>query len=152
MRAVAKKIALLALFALYIGVVLCLTVFRFQTHYATRQLNLRLGIALIEAYKNEGFWPFMRLFAGNIGWFVPFGFLLPMIWKRGCFWAVALSGFAFSLAIETAQYLFRKGWAELDDLILNTLGVVIGYLLHMLWRRLRGARRDNSCSQTGHAG
>ncbi|MCL2672309.1 MAG: VanZ family protein [Clostridiales bacterium] len=137
-----KKIALSVLFILYIGIVLRLTVFRFQTYYETRQLNLTLGVALITVYNDEGFWPFMRLFAGNIGWFVPFGFLLPLLWKRGKFWMIVLSGFLFSLAIETAQYIFRKGWAELDDLILNTLGVVVGYLFYVVWRRWREKRAE----------
>ncbi|MCL2519281.1 MAG: VanZ family protein [Oscillospiraceae bacterium] len=122
------------IFAIYILVVLKLTVFR--AGYVERQINLTLFIDLIETYKNAELWTFLRLFLGNIGWFVPFGFLLPVLLKKERFWKVAALGFMFSFVIETLQYIFRKGVAELDDLILNTLGVVVGYCLYKLFLKL----------------
>ena len=117
------------LFALYLVVLLKLTVFRGNT-YAYRILNLKLFVALADVYRRHGLRQFLWLFGGNIGCFVPFGFLLPVLWRRAKFWHIAAAGFAFSLAIEATQYIFRVGIAELDDLILNTLGVVTGYALY----------------------
>lgn len=67
----------------------------------------------------------------NILMFVPFGYLLPQFrrlsWRR-----VVLSGFLFSLLIETSQLIFRFGVFQTDDLIDNTLGAGLGYLLYYI--------------------
>ena len=45
------------------------------------------------------------------------------------------SGIAFSFLIESLQYLFILGQADADDVIFNTLGLLIGYLLYRLHDR-----------------
>lgn len=53
---------------------------------------------------------------------------------------VLLIGFLLSLGIEISQYIFGTGVTEVEDLILNTLGTALGYLLwnlFRLWRRRR---------------
>lgn len=63
----------------------------------------------------------------NILMFLPLGFLLPVIWKE--FWnfkRTAVFGFAFSLAIELSQ-IFTYRLTDVDDLITNTLGAILGY-------------------------
>jgi glycopeptide antibiotics resistance protein len=69
----------------------------------------------------------------NILLFVPFGFLLPFIWPNiNKFRYVVLSGFSFSLLIELSQLLNNRS-TDVDDLILNTLGAILGYLLFRLF-------------------
>src|SRR5687768_10622336 len=69
-------------------------------------------------------------FIGNVIAFVPFGFLLPLIASRlRSFTLMLRSTFIFSLLIEIAQLLFQVGAFDVDDLFLNTLGGVIGFLL-----------------------
>lgn len=65
--------------------------------------------------------------AGNIVFLIPLGLLAPFIfskfsWKK-CL-ALALSS---GLAIETVQVLLQVGIFDIDDVILNVLGVMIGY-------------------------
>ena len=62
---------------------------------------------------------------------VPFGFLLPLIsHKTRSFWRVAKYGILFSLSIELTQYLFSDiRTANIDDLILNTIGCMVGFLV-----------------------
>lgn len=70
---------------------------------------------------------------------VPFGFLVPLMWKPlSRFWRVALSGFCFSFLIETSQLLNHRG-TDVDDLIMNTLGAVIGFGLYKVWDYLTGS-------------
>ena len=126
-----KKTIFLLLLIANILFVLRLTLFRPFT-YAERQINLRLFIGLADIYKNVGTWQFFRLFIGNIGWFVPFGFMLTALLKKKVFIKVVTLGFTFSFSIEMLQYVFRKGVAELDDLILNVFGAVLGYFLYRL--------------------
>ena len=132
-----EKAACLAVFSLYMLALLYITVFRPGIYYSERQLNLALFANLIDICRNGAPGEFPRLFLGNIGWFAPFGFLLPMLLKRKSLVITTALGFALSLFIETVQFVFHKGVAELDDLILNTAGVAIGYLLYRLCKSAR---------------
>jgi glycopeptide antibiotics resistance protein len=122
------------IFVIYIFVVLKLTIFR-ETTLSEREVNLTLFQDLINVYKTRTTWQFIRLFVGNIVWFVPWGFLIPMIYKNNKFF-VSLSGFAFSLAIEILQFALKKGLFEIDDLILNTIGAILGYSLYLCTRKI----------------
>ncbi len=85
-----------------------------------------------------------RLFAlniiGNVAAFIPFGLLLPTVRSRRHYFGHALaSGILFSLLIETVQLVTRVGTFDVDDIMLNAAGCVIGYLLFRLLQ-LRGRR------------
>ncbi len=72
---------------------------------------------------------------GNIVMFLPFGFFAALLWREfGWKRALAL-GFGITLFIECWQLLVGRT-SDIDDLILNTLGVVCGYLLWRLAQRL----------------
>ena len=78
---------------------------------------------------------------GNVIGFIPYGFILPVIahkCRRGIF--IITSGFALSLLVETVQLFARVGCFDVDDLILNTLGAAIGYLLFVVCNYLRRKR------------
>ena len=65
---------------------------------------------------------------GNIIPFVPFGFLLPMISeKANSFTRVLFVGFGFVLLVEIFQFFTRLGSFDVDDVILNMFGILIGY-------------------------
>ena len=75
---------------------------------------------------------------GNVIGFIPYGFILPVIIHRcrnGSF--IILSGFALSLTVETIQLVTRSGCFDVDDLILNTLGAAMGYLIFAVCDHLR---------------
>ena len=63
----------------------------------------------------------------NILLFLPLGFLTPLLWRDFCrLRNTLLLGFSFSLFVETAQLLtFRV--TDVDDLIMNTAGAVLGF-------------------------
>ena len=64
----------------------------------------------------------------NFCMFIPFGIWLPLGIKAfRIFWKTYLAGFAFTLFIECIQLLFRRGIFELDDILGNTVGTMIGY-------------------------
>lgn len=69
---------------------------------------------------------------GNIVIFIPFGFLAPFVKserKRGLAFVMAM-GFLISMLVEVIQLVTGFGAFDVDDLILNTLGTVIGYCLY----------------------
>ena len=70
----------------------------------------------------------------NILLYVPLGYLLPFVWpklekKR----MVVLIGFLCSCATELTQLIFRLGWCELDDIVGNTLGCLLGCLIYKMF-------------------
>lgn len=66
----------------------------------------------------------------NIILFMPLGFLLPTIWPQfRTIKNVAYTGLFFSLAIELSQLLNHR-ITDIDDLLMNTLGAIIGYLIY----------------------
>lgn len=72
---------------------------------------------------------------GNILAFLPFGFFLPIISAANRkFLNVALYTFEFSLGIELVQLSFQVGTFDVDDLIMNTIGGVLGFILYWLFR------------------
>lgn len=79
----------------------------------------------------------------NILLFMPLGFLIPLIWnKRNKLKYSLLYGFLFSLLIETSQ-LFNFRQSDIDDLILNTLGSLIGYIIFKLFSMIIKPKTNN---------
>ena len=71
--------------------------------------------------------------------FAPLGFLLPAYFERYRHWGRTLAaGFLTSLTVELIQ-LFTFRATDVDDLIMNTLGTLVGFLLAKLVLRRRTA-------------
>lgn len=69
----------------------------------------------------------------NILLFVPFGFLAPMLWKYNrSFFRMTLLGFITSVMIESTQLVSKRGFFEIDDIILNTFGTMCGYFAFLI--------------------
>lgn len=69
----------------------------------------------------------------NIIMLMPLGFLLPLIWKQyERLSRTVFFGFCFSFLIECAQ-LFNRRQSDIDDLIMNTLGALIGFFIWKFW-------------------
>lgn len=124
---------LLVLFAIYI-----IAVFQVTGIPDVKNFLPQLNINLIPSIPLWHLRQYAVHYVLNIFMFIPFGLLLPCLWK--CFSKLRftlLAGFCFSLGIELLQLLtFRV--TDIDDLITNVLGTVIGYLLaklciHMHW-------------------
>lgn len=60
---------------------------------------------------------------------MPFGFLLPIAFRKiNLFWKVIGVGFIVDLFIEVFQYITKTGSFDVDDIILNMIGIALGYL------------------------
>ena len=65
----------------------------------------------------------------NILLFIPFGFLVPKMWK--CLRRIPVcvfAGFCLSLTIEITQLLTQRGHFQVDDILMNTIGAGVGAL------------------------
>ena len=67
----------------------------------------------------------------NVAAFIPIGLLLGCAFGRMKWWKVLLIGGGFSLLIEMLQFILKRGFAEVDDLIHNVLGCAIGYGIYV---------------------
>ncbi len=71
----------------------------------------------------------------NVLMFVPFGFMLPFLWKHANLIKVVLIGFLSTLFIEFVQgFMYRD--STIDDVICNTMGALFGYLLYLIIKKL----------------
>ena len=72
---------------------------------------------------------------GNILAFMPFGFFRPIIGRRkNAFFRTLIQGCLFSLMVEVIQLLTNVGSFDVDDIILNTFGVFLGYIIFILFK------------------
>ena len=83
---------------------------------------------------------------GNMAAFVPFGFILPEVWDQLNHWyTILILGCLFSLGIEVVQLVSRVGSFDVDDILLNTIGALTGYILFVIakgvWNRYCGTNR-----------
>ena len=73
----------------------------------------------------------------NIIMLMPIGLSLPLIFNRKrIVMRTIVCGFLFSLFIEVSQKLFRVGYYEMDDLINNTIGVIVGCAISSAIKRV----------------
>ena len=72
----------------------------------------------------------------NVVMFMPLGFLLPLLWKEyHSLVRTAIIGFCFSCGIEFCQ-LFNRRVSDVDDLLMNTLGAILGWLIWIVFSRI----------------
>ena len=105
------------------------------------------GFNLIPFTEIRRFWVYrevlgMRVFLlnviGNVLAFVPCGFLLPAISRRCRKWAgVLMVGALISFLIECTQLIFNVGSFDVDDMLLNTLGVAVGFYINRMIQKKR---------------
>lgn len=74
---------------------------------------------------------------GNTAMFIPLGIVWPAVLKKlNTHWKVIAAGFGVSLTIEVLQLPFFDRATDVDDLILNTLGFLLGYGIYLLAKRM----------------
>lgn len=115
----------------YIFLIFCSTVFCRATNE-------------IRKYDFHPFWSYRAIQDGmvdllpenvmNVVVFMPVGLLLGAAFRNMTWWKALLIGMGISISIETLQFVFYKGFCEIDDVTHNTLGSLIGYLLYRMCR------------------
>lgn len=127
-----------AVFVLYLALLLKLLLFS-RPPGSEHSLNL-IPFASISDYLFGGSAVAHRFAAanviGNIVAFVPFGAFLPLSRRRTGIWTNLLVVICASVAVEIVQGVFGLGASDVDDIILNTLGGLVGILFLTLLRML----------------
>ena len=104
----------------YLFLVLAVTVF-LRSYSEEPNIILEPFHSYRDYYVNDFTWFEIR---ANVLLFIPIGFLLPMTLKKPVFSFVF--GVLISVFIELLQLILHRGLCETDDVISNTIGLVIG--------------------------
>lgn len=76
---------------------------------------------------------------GNVTMFIPVGLAWPYCFKKlDTVGKAVLAGGGLSLYIEITQLPFYSRCSDIDDLIMNTTGVLIGAIIYFVVKRVRG--------------
>lgn len=80
---------------------------------------------------------------GNIIWFIPLGLLTSTIFSKINLWKILSISLVLSLSIEILQYCFYTGVSDIDDVIFNVLGGVIGFYMYQFGKNKIEERAGN---------
>lgn len=134
------------LFYLYI-ILLCYFLF-FSEHYGRENImkDYRYNLVFFKEIKRFiiyreqlGFETFLVNILGNVLAFAPFGFMLPFLEKKyKNFFYTTFLCMIFSLCVEAMQLYLKVGIFDVDDLLMNTIGGIIGYLSYLIFSGMIG--------------
>lgn len=111
---------------MYVAVLLAIT-------YFSRESGSRIGIDL-ELFSTWGINKRNNAYVvENVLLFIPYGFLLPWarVRQRNFFWCL-LTGALTSMGIECMQLITGRGYFQIDDILTNILGTILGYFAYCL--------------------
>ena len=112
--------------------------------YAYNLVPLKEITRYFRYYRTLGMPLFLINIVGNMVAFMPFGFFLPIISRRSRKWYNTVSfGLIFSLILETLQLIFKVGSFDVDDMFLNTVGGIAGYILVIICKAMRRVFYDS---------
>lgn len=108
------------------------------THGYRCNLELLKEIRRFWIYREQlGSFAFFTNLFGNVLIFIPFGFFLPMASRYRSLLGTMFYSFGLSLAVEIFQLMTKVGSFDVDDLLLNTIGGIAGYLLFLICNGVR---------------
>ena len=94
----------------------------------TNFIPFRTIVEYIDRYKNGFRNLSVANLLGNFILFTPMGMLLPcVVQKLNRFWKVMLTVLVMVVAVEFTQGILRVGSVDIDDVLFNVIGAIIGY-------------------------
>lgn len=135
------------------ALVLCFNLFLngpYRVIGRSRSFNLAPFETINVMISNYGFIPDVVIvnLVGNVMAFAPLGLFMPIIFRKiAGIRKILLIGAGASFSAELIQFTFKLGAFDVDDIILNTVGVILGYVTYRvvvtLWQ-YRVAVKDDA--------
>src|ERR1700728_262357 len=72
---------------------------------------------------------------GNIIPFMPIGLLAPLVFRSISWQKALVLGVVTGLTFEVMEVIFRVGIFDIDDVIMNAFGVMVGYVVFVMFKR-----------------
>lgn len=141
MRNLLKWVCFLA-YLLFLGYLLFYSVGFNRVEHEEYRYNLTMFQEIMRYYDlgmRTGRWNlFVMNVIGNIVVFMPIGMFLPSLFARcrNILFTTVLS-FEISLCVEVVQLVTKVGSFDVDDLLLNTIGGICGYIIYMMYRGIK---------------
>ena len=136
-------------------VYVCLAVIARIVYFPMRPVEGRIGSLVLDVDKIFPLWinpvPLVHLFdvydgwliniIGNVAMFIPVGLVWPFCFRKlDTLGKTLLAGAGFPLFIEITQLPFYDRCSDVDDLILNTAGILVGALIWFGGKQLKAHR------------
>ena len=121
------------LFVVYLLFLISITlIFRNKINVEYSRIELIPFHDIIDIIKNKSYFElFEKIY--NIFMFVPYIFLLGCVLQKRKSLAIII-GFATTLSIEMIQFITKRGVFDINDIIFNFIGTLIGYGIYKLFR------------------
>ena len=122
-------VAALSAFMMYLGIMLCIT-------FLSRENGSRIGIDL-DLFSTWGINERNNAYViENILLFIPYGIVSPWAFPSlRRFMPCAMVGLSTSMAIECMKLFTGRGFFQVDDILTNLLGSIVGYFVfRLIWR------------------
>jgi glycopeptide antibiotics resistance protein len=131
------------LFSFVYFIILIYAVFfaRRRRHLSVRYVNIVPFKNLINEFRllnlkeSRDVFNYFSNLLGNIALFMPYSFILIVLFDNKNDKSLLLSAFLISVSIELLQYLFCVGVADVDDVLLNTFGALAGILVCRIFKK-----------------
>jgi glycopeptide antibiotics resistance protein len=161
-----KRWLVIALFTLYLMALVQLVLFKgtvfyevvpVNNYYKTRTANGSFRIINLQPFrtiklfltKSTSFRVMFFNIFGNFLLFVPFGFLIPLVFRiRTGIGRLLLLAFLLSLSFEVYQLVTRTGQFDVDDILLNVSGAIAGFFIHYFLQTHTARKSVAELSQT----
>jgi glycopeptide antibiotics resistance protein len=113
--------------------------YAYSNNYRGQMTSVTYNLVFLKTISNYiqninriGFDVLLFNLAGNVAAFMPLGFLLPLAFRGFNAVKTYIVAFALILCAEVLQLVSRRGVFDVDDLLLNMLGSIIGYGVYKL--------------------
>lgn len=124
-----KTVILMCISLVYLFIVLDVTLI--DRTVGKRHTILEPFWELSQLFKTKRYTYWFIQISGNMCMLMPFGFVLPVIFRKFDDFKMTVGVcLGFSLFIELTQYVTGRGWLEFDDIMHNTFGGAIGFIIY----------------------
>lgn len=127
-----RRVVLSALLVEYIYIVVCSTIiFRRINTYKFERIQLTpfwTYRAVMTHTIGVSFWDIVL----NVVLFMPLGFLVKLLYPSISSFKMLLVALGCSICIEINQYIFEKGVTQIDDVIHNVIGALMGWIMALI--------------------
>ncbi|WNB91627.1 VanZ family protein [Bacillus sp. NEB1478] len=119
------------IFAVYFAILIYATLFTFNHYVYGKSANLVLFDSIRLMWRSGDYWLIFKNVIGNVLLFFPLGMLLPLVFRFFDSWRVMfVIGFGTSFVIEFLQYEYAHRIFDIDDILLNGMGALVGLILY----------------------
>jgi len=105
--------------------------------------NLEFGYSYCDVFL-KGDQNLLTQIIANIAVFIPIGFLGSFLFRKSTYIKCMLCGVMLSVSIEFLQFVLKRGCCEFDDIISNSLGIIIGCVVVMILKKISGRKKEKN--------